>query len=152
MNDAIRISEQERTLHSARPMNPQSEIWKLLRDQADGRRADREAGRRRLAEERVPLAELVVAVVNLQHQLTAFERTNGAALAEAGARVLAPADQAWDPDDASWADIVASEPDPAVDEPVIRETVVPGVWLRGELLQRAAVVVVAPPREAAPEN
>jgi molecular chaperone GrpE (heat shock protein) len=173
MNDPRTITERERPLRSDRLLHPQREIWSLLRAQADGRRADRDATRRRLAEERAPLAELVVAVVNLHHQLAALARTHGPALTaaglvepaevleglaekleqaarQAGARVLAPDGNTWQRDDETWADVVGSEPDPDVQVPVIRQTVVPGVFLRGELLQRAGVVVAAPP--ASPEE
>jgi hypothetical protein len=172
MSDALRITEQERPVRAAEPQPPQAEIWRLMREHAERGRADADAARRRLADERARLTELATGIANAQYQLGAFIAGSGAALrasglteqaemieglhaklAEAlraaGVALLVLDGMALEDDVREWVEVVASVPDGTVAAASVRETVVPGVVIDNEIVQRARVVLAVPEPAAA---
>ena len=165
------ITETERPVRSARPVNPQAEVWRLLRDAETARRAARAECGDRVAAEHGRFAALLVDVVNARHQLQVFLRHKRMLLAAAGldaeAELLAAIDarlggvvsragartigldqlDGWPYDiDAMepFADVIAAVPADGLDTPCVRETATPAVLLGADLLQRARVVLTVP--------
>lgn len=163
----IKITEIERPLRTAQPINVQREVWHLVHQHARKLQAAREEAGRRQAGDHDQLRKLMIDLARAHHQLKVFldrhtEALEGASLGEqvgslatirdryeqvltrAGAELIYHDGQPFTLEVSDQAQVTASISTADVDRPRVRETVSPGVILNGELICPAQVEVETP--------
>jgi hypothetical protein len=172
--DPTRVTEVERAIARG-AAHPRVEIWRLMRDHASQLQSERERTSREVASERGRFTALLVEVANLHHQLKGFvaaaaPRLEGAGLAEeaaslaaldgkldqlttnAGARMLRLEAEDYTPELEAWVEVIASVPEAGTQTPLVRDTVLPGVLIGTDVVQRAKVVLAVPEQSQPPDQ
>jgi murein L,D-transpeptidase YcbB/YkuD len=167
MADRFTITETERPLRFAEPLLPQAAVWHLMREHAQTLKAERDDWHKLVASERDRMGKLILDVADVFHQLQALvtaqtEKLDAAGLRDeaqmldaicgklrevlerAGVRVEILDGKPYTLGMIDWTEIVASVPTQGISQVLVRETLVPAIFWRAELLRPGKIVLATP--------
>lgn len=173
--DPTRITETERPLRNEQQVQLQREIWHLMRRHATEKRDVQAAAARVRADQRDQFRALVTDLARAHHQLRVFVAQHAAAMEQAGlteqagllatihdrygqvltrvgAELVYHDGQPFTLDLLHSAEITASIPSTDVEQPIVQETVSPGVRLGSELVCKAEVQLAVPAKTPTTDN